>query len=462
MITIAYLSLTRLLVPLFAGNGTQPVRQAKPGQRPSAIAAPEESTFPSALAQRQTLSHPSHLDPVDSSNTLIKSPFPHAPHVSVEPLSQRDQGRTPAPPTELKLQQGGRWSHVFRAKKEWAVEHSLVHFTLPEIKTRFQKEMSTEASRFSTDWPDRDVPRTLLVVVGGTDPGTENGGSPRGDQTAVEVLDFTNMEGGWETWSPLPEKRKRTCACSAEYNGRLYLFGGKISHGRRFSKACDVYVKAANKWAPLPDLPTPCTGAAAGVLRSDPDTVAFIVAGGYSGNKWVACTKKFSLNTNTWSTLPPMPTARSGGSGVVVGGRFFVVAGGYNGHQGLCLNVVEAFDTDKQAWIVLAPMLRNRTTCAIAACGSKVYIAGGYSGREYLASAEEYDIMTNTWRPLPDMPTARTASAGAFVNGRFIVVGGSNGATLKSVEAYDPIRGVWSRLPEMRTARWECTATAMH
>src|SRR5665811_459179 len=70
------------------------------------------------------------------------------------------------------------------------------------------------------------------------------------------------------------------------------------------------------------------------------------------------------------------------------------------------------------------------------------------------AAAEVYDIVTDQWKTLPELPTPRGGFPGVFTQGQVVVLGGERGTrAFDTVEAYDPARGEWRALPPMPTAR---------
>ncbi|MDF2259043.1 kelch repeat-containing protein [Streptantibioticus ferralitis] len=164
--------------------------------------------------------------------------------------------------------------------------------------------------------------------------------------------------------------------------------------------------------------------------------------GGFKGST-LNTVEAYSPATNTWATLPSMPTARA--------------------------NLAAAAATCPKA------IERRKATC--------VYALGGTNGSD-LNTVEAYNPAANVWATLPSMPTARQGLAGAAApcpaaftrdmrapSGRAMeerdsrqslgkgkaacvyAVGGLNGSILNTVEAYSHAANVWATLPSMPTAR---------
>jgi N-acetylneuraminic acid mutarotase len=102
--------------------------------------------------------------------------------------------------------------------------------------------------------------------------------------------------------------------------------------------------------------------------------------------------------------------------------------------------------------------------------GGRVLVTGGwrkYSGSSYIASAsaEIYDISTNTWSSVHAMSVARSmATATGLQDGRVLVAGGDSGwqggagtpnkqQVLKSAEIFDPQSNLWSSAGNMSVPR---------
>lgn len=154
----------------------------------------------------------------------------------------------------------------------------------------------------------------------------------------------------------------------------------------------------------------------------------------------------------------PMPTARSGCAGAAADGKVYVF-GGYDGRQPV--NSAECLDATTGEWEKLPPMRRVHFGCAAVAQAGKLYVFGGYDGRYALSASERYDPSEYRWEELPSMPTARARCAAASSGGHVYVCGGHSGGTgLATAEAFDPIQESWRQLENMMVARQGCAAVS--
>ena len=78
-------------------------------------------------------------------------------------------------------------------------------------------------------------------------------------------------------------------------------------------------------------------------------------------------------------------------------------------------------------------MLTARLNMTSSVVNGKIYVIGGETATGVINTVEEYDPVTDTWRPVASMPTARSGLGGATVNGIIYAIGGDGFFT---VEAY--------------------------
>ena len=130
----------------------------------------------------------------------------------------------------------------------------------------------------------------------------------------------------------------------------------------------------------------------------------------------------------------------------------------------LCLVTVENIAGEK--WHVISELPTLRSGFSTAVVDGKIYLIGGTPFRNRrgpygLSTVEVYDPQTNSWEQVADMPTPRTSTETAVVNGTLYVCGGYNGIDnrlvnlkfLDIVEAYDPQTDTWTRKQGMSGAR---------
>jgi N-acetylneuraminic acid mutarotase len=279
----------------------------------------------------------------------------------------------------------------------------------------------------------------------------------------------------WVTLAPFPDASEEVLGATA--NGKLYVFCG-LAPGWKPKALVYEFDPAANKWTQKKPMALPSHHVAFASLNDK--IYAF---GGFklpeSGPPaWEAINNAWEYDpaADTWKALAPMPTKRGAAGAAVVNGKIYVV-GGANSLPGVTENgihprrphnvlaTVEEYDPATNSWRARRPMLLARNHHATAAVGNKVYAIGGRVGGAYITGAsnnvdlvEAYDPATDLWTPMDRMPTARSAMSAAVYNGKIIVPGGESQdrrflAAYKAVEIYDPAVNRWQVLPSMPRQR---------
>jgi hypothetical protein len=144
-----------------------------------------------------------------------------------------------------------------------------------------------------------------------------------------------------------------------------------------------------------------------------------------------------------------MGTARQQSATVPIAGGKVLVAGGL-GNSFQRFATAEIYDAATGVFSPIAATMsvaRQAPATALLPDG-RVLIAGGLSP-SYLASAEIYDPVSQTFSATGSMTTSRAFAASAVLpDGRVLVAGGLNsGSGLNSAEIYDPATGQFSAIP---------------
>jgi len=141
---------------------------------------------------------------------------------------------------------------------------------------------------------------------------------------------------------------------------------------------------------------------------------------------------------DSWITLEPMPTARSGLGVAVVDGKIYAIVSGIN----------YEYDPLTNSWTTKTPMPTPRTNFGIAVVENKIYIIGGSTGDyTYTNVNEVYDPSTDTWETKTSMPTTRQAMGANVVDGKIYVIGGGQRTPNDDFdvnEVYDPATDTWT------------------
>lgn len=115
-------------------------------------------------------------------------------------------------------------------------------------------------------------------------------------------------------------------------------------------------------------------------------------------------------------------------------------------------------------WTQLAPVLVPRQEVAVAAANGKLYLIGGLSGPDVLASVEEYDPRTGVWRFVAPLPEPRHHAAAAAIDGAIYVIGGYETIAFDprpNVFRYDIALDQWTEVAPLPAPRGALAAVAI-
>jgi hypothetical protein len=304
-----------------------------------------------------------------------------------------------------------------------------------------------------------DLNRTCVYAIGGLN-----------DTGTLSTAEMYNPDTDtWTTLKPMPTARDFLAAAAAPCPKGVAGLRGTCVYaigGGSGLNTVEAYSPETDTWATLPSMPTArreLAGAAAPCTAALHLTCVYAIGGTTTGGGTLNTVETYRPHTNIWSTQPTMPTARLNLAGAAAPcfdalNLTCVYAIGGENSTGF-LTTAEAFAPDTNTWTTPSPMsmptARNALAGAAAPCPDAlnrtcVYAIGGFNNTGILSTAEAYSPNTNTWATLPNMPTARSAPAGAAapcpraLNRTCVyVIGGFNstaGDFLSTVEAFSPER----------------------
>ncbi|KPL07279.1 hypothetical protein AMJ86_04880 [bacterium SM23_57] len=151
----------------------------------------------------------------------------------------------------------------------------------------------------------------------------------------------------------------------------------------------------------------------------------------------------YNIATQQWEPSTPPLLGECNWCGVTVNESIYII-GRYDGSYG---NEVQKFTPTgggpTGTWEFMAPY--PQSLCAITADwdgGSYIYAAGGNSSDP---AAYRYDIAANVWEGICPMPIVMRYAGGAFVNGKFYMMGGTQTGTANTNYEYDPATDTWNQ-----------------
>lgn len=187
-----------------------------------------------------------------------------------------------------------------------------------------------------------------------------------------------------------------------------------------------------------------------------PQTNVIVIAGGTNPAP-LSSAETFNFKTWEWSVQPSMTATRFATAGVCLpDGITFLVCGGIgelNGERRANLSSCEQFNSQTCTWSPVADMSGTRHHHSMVLYrGIPVVLGGTTTSRTN--TAEQYDIVTNTWSTFPPFRDVRCAFGASVIFDKIYIAGGFGtglteftGVELDSVEVYDGAS--WSVIPSV-------------
>ena len=216
------------------------------------------------------------------------------------------------------------------------------------------------------DAPASAVLKGLLYVIGGYE------GSSGTPSSLVQIYNPTTK--AWTTGAAMPTARGSVAAVVDGTS--IYVIGGNGSTLRLTT--VEKYVPSTNTWTEEAPLLTGVSEASAGLLGS-----TIVAADGYTVTGDLGSNEGYDVSTNAWSALTSDPNARNASCFGVVSGLLYV-AGGIYANPSITepQTVNESFSVKTDKWTTLAPMPTAALWQGAAVDGGLLYCIGGQASFE--------------------------------------------------------------------------------
>ena len=134
-----------------------------------------------------------------------------------------------------------------------------------------------------------------------------------------------------------------------------------------------------------------------------------LCVGGVGGNHSCTEVAVYDCNTDSWLAAAPTNNKHSYTAAVTWNGTVVVAGGDFP-----MTDSVEQFDPQTNTWTALPNLLVARRHHSLVNLDDRLYVIGGWDGKEVLSSVELYDTETKTWINQPTLCTARESLACAL------------------------------------------------
>ncbi|MBI2928135.1 MAG: hypothetical protein HYY24_20895 [Verrucomicrobia bacterium] len=304
---------------------------------------------------------------------------------------------------------------------------------LTQAQSQPEKVLGVGVQAPSAEWvPKADLPRDehangardfgmavlneRIYVVGGL----------RWPNAIGTTLEYDPVSDKWSKKGDVLQKRYAPAA--AVVNGRLYAIGGGDG-GAKFA-TMEEYDPMGNAWTMKASMQQPRYAFAAVTLNG---RIYALGGAGPGADPQLATVEEYDPIADKWTRKADMPGARMSIAAAVVGERIYVV-GGRNDVGGDVASVYE-FNPASNQWSVKATIPTRRASLAAVGSGGKVLTLGGGLSTAF----EAYDVSTDAWAKLPDLPTFREQECfAAVIDGTLYVLGGYNNWAMEALRLSPP------------------------
>jgi N-acetylneuraminic acid mutarotase len=275
------------------------------------------------------------------------------------------------------------------------------------------------------------------------------------DETSDIVEIYDSVQDRWSVGAPLPEKLDHLAA--ATYNNKIYVVGGFEENGSP-SNRLFIYDISLDKWEEGANMPT-----ARGALTAEfVDGILYAIGGDadaafqddkYNPSGEINTNEAYDPKTDSWIQKQPMPTPRHHHVSAVAAGKLYIIGGRYgleaSDDKFNNTNANEVYDPKENTWISLEPMPTNRSGAAASAVNKSIYVLGGETNNYPKETQgtyninEKYDTVKDTWISQPSMLVSRHGLSAEAVDNKIYVIGGGRepGSTTGDInEVFDIIQ----------------------
>lgn len=249
---------------------------------------------------------------------------------------------------------------------------------------------TNEFNYVTNTWVDRAAPpfqmhhfqavtyNGLVYIIGAF-----TGGFPL-ETPVSNVYVYDPVQNLWIAGPAIPSARRRGSCGVVMYNNEFYLLSGiRRGHRSGWVTWTDKYNPATNTWTVLADAPI----ARDHIYAAEYNGKVYLAGGrqtsdtiGSTFDGTIAQVDVYDILTNTWSTLPSgqnIPTPRAGAVTETLG-NLLIVAGGESPAQNPAHNEVEALNMTTNTWTApLTDMLQGRHATQFVKSNNNLYTVAG-------------------------------------------------------------------------------------
>ncbi len=269
--------------------------------------------------------------------------------------------------------------------------------------------------------------------------------------------------GAWITKAGLIHSRSEVAV--GEVGGKMYVLGG-YADGNVAQPFDEEYDPKTDTWRERASLPRGANHIAAVGLDGKLYAIGGFVEQNYNAIPDVSA---YDPASDSWTALAPLPQPLGAMAVAAFGGVIHAVggAGGKTSDDRHTIAVHYIYDPKANAWTESTPLPFPREHLNLIPLGGKLYAIGGRIDNFsqnlqtiYVIDPAKADAK---WQALPLMPTARSGTQGAVLDGKIFIFGGEKfGGVFNTSEMFDPATERWSELTPMPIGRHGTNAVTLN
>ncbi|KXX67498.1 hypothetical protein AVL50_25870 [Flammeovirga sp. SJP92] len=206
-------------------------------------------------------------------------------------------------------------------------------------------------------------------------------------------------------------------------NDKLYVIGGVNKNGRVSSKVV-IYDLKTGDFSKGTELSSPIYSCGSAVWGGH----IYVFGGAYDKTFYSKSLKRYDPKANTWETLTDMPSKKST-KGEIIDGKLYTI-GGYNGKK--ASNSVDVYDISTDKWGHVFDLPVEVSAHATAVIDGKIWIVGNYNEESYLASIDPINKIYIEYNS--NMKVSRHGGC-AYINNELYIFGGITSTTGKALSS---------------------------
>ncbi|MBK8482903.1 MAG: T9SS type A sorting domain-containing protein [Saprospiraceae bacterium] len=271
-------------------------------------------------------------------------------------------------------------------------------------------------SLFAQTWESlSDIPEKLTFPVTAVVDGKIHilGGGGVGGATNKHYQ-YDPQSNTWTIKAPIPYKAQQPAGTAN--NGKIHFFGGGFPTSGSPVKDHYVYDPILDTWKAAANI-DPARAIHYAVSLNNQ---LYSMAGQGVSDRF----EQYDANNNSWINKKKLPDSKFwyGAHVVAVGKIFRFCGGGYTAP----INFAHEYEVATDTWLTLPNMPVAIHGLAGAAIGNKIYLVGGYHDFEDSKDVWVYNMDTKTYTPGVALPTGRTYHNMVSLDACIYTLGGNN------------------------------------